>query len=475
VDIRAFGYLIRDHWKLIALVVVLAVGISAAITARTTPRYASNVTFYVSASPHTSNPTLAYEGILLAQQAVLSYADLLTSPRLASSVVSQLRLPMTAPQVAAEIKATPVPQSVLLTATVTDTSPRRAQLIAAAVGTQFVKLVSALQRSAGGQQATIQAVVVGPANRPSSPVSPKPAKNIGIALVIGLAVGVALAAARRSFDTRIKSTDQLTALTGGKPVIGAIPFDPAARKYQQAANRDVSQQTLEAYRKIRVNLQSIDVAGPSKALLFTSPLPEEGKSSVVCNLAIALAQSGQRIIVVETDLRRPRVAGYLGLPKGPGVTDVLAGKADVDEVIQTWDNAPVNFLDSGAVPPSPSDLLSSQRMKELITWLRQYYDVILLDAPPVLPFADAAAIAPASDGAILVVRFGKARSAQVQQATEALSAVGTPVLGNVLTMTPARQRAEYGYRPSGYQPVHDGHGPRRISAQPDQTKSGGGG
>jgi len=469
---RAFGHLIRDYWKLIALVVVLAVGISLAITVRMKPRYASNVTFYVSASPHSINPTLAYQGILLAQQAVLSYADLLTSARLASSVVSQLGLPITAAEVAAEIKATPIPQSVLLTATVTDASPRRAQLIASAVGVQFVKLVSALQRPAGNQQATIQAVVVGPATWPGAPVSPKPAKNIGIALAIGLAAGIALAAARRSLDTSVKSTDQLTALTGGAPVIGTIPFDPAARKHQLDANPDVPPRALEAYRKIRVNLEFINIAAPSKALLFTSPLPDEGKSSVVCDLAIVLAQSGQRIIVVETDLRRPRVAGYLGLPRSLGVTGILAGKADVDEVIQTWQKAPIDYLDSGPVPANPSDLLGSQRMAELITRLRRCYDTILLDASPVLPFADATATAPACDGVILVVRFGKARRAQVEQATEALSAVGMPLLGSVLTMTPAGHRMEHGIQRSARAASPQRPPAGRINEQPGQTKSG---
>ena len=471
VDIQAFWYLIRDSWKLIALVVVLAVGLSVAITARMTPRYASSVTFYVSAKTSATDP--AYESILLAQQAVLSYADLLTSPRLASSVVNQLRLPVTESQVAAEIKATPLPQTVLLTATVTDTSPQRAQLIASAVGTQFVKLVSALQRLVSHQQATVQAEVVGSATRPGSAVSPKPTRNVAIGLVLGLVIGIAIAAARRSLDTTVKSADQLSALTGGKPVIGTIPFDSTARKHALAADGSVHPRTLEDYRKIRINLQFINIAATCKTLLFTSPLPDEGKTSVVCNLAVVLAQSGQRVIVVETDLRRPRTGSYLGLPPSSGVTDILAGKTAVNAAIQTWGRPSFDVLDSGPAPPNPSDLLGSPRMHELLGELRNRYDVILLDAPPLLPFADAAAAAPASDGAILVVRFGKARIAHVEQATEALSRVGTPLLGSVLTMTPAKQRAAYGHGHSDYQPTHDEPGLQRISEHPEQTKTGG--
>ena len=155
-EVRAFSYLIRDHWKLIVLVTLLAVAGSVALTARMTPRYASSVTFYVSAGTQYDESVLCLPGALLSQQAVLSYADLLTGPRLASSVASQLKLPMTAPQLAAEITAKPIPQTVLVTATVTDTSPRRAQLIASAVGTQFIKLVSALQQSPGQSLAPVQ-------------------------------------------------------------------------------------------------------------------------------------------------------------------------------------------------------------------------------------------------------------------------------------------------------------------------------
>jgi capsular exopolysaccharide synthesis family protein len=474
VDVRSFFHLLRDHWKLIVLVTVLAGGGSAALTAQMTPRYASSVTLYVSAGTNTTDPSMAYQGALLSQQDVQSYADLLTGTRLAGSVVSHLGLPMTPSQVAAEISARPIPQTVLLTATVTDTSPRRAQLIAAAVGMQFVQMVSVLERPPGHQQATVRVTVVAPATLPGSPVSPSPVRNVGIALALGLLIGIALAALRRSLDTTIKSTEQLAAMTAGKPVVGTIPFDSAARKHPLVAGDDPSGRRLEAYRKIRTNLQFIDIDAPRKALLFTSPLPEEGKSSAVCNLAVMVAQSGQRVIVVEADLRRPRATGYLGLPSSVGLTDVLVGRVDAREAVQTWGEDLFDVLASGPAPPNPSDLLGSQRMSLLVEQLRGRYDVILLDSPPVLPFADAAATAPACDGAILIVRYGKTRTAQLRQACEALGAVGTPVLGSVLSMTPARQHPEYGYQYPRYRATHedppDGDGETTAGERAPQSR-----
>ena len=202
-DLRTIVRLLRDHWKLIVLVTALAGGGSAALTARMTPHYASSVTLYVSAETSTTDPLMAYEAALLSAQTVQSYADILTGPRLASSVINALHLPMTTPQLAAEISARPIPQTVLLTATVTDTKPQRAQLIAASVGTQFAKLVSTLARAPGQKHATVRVTVVAPASLSSHPVSPNPVRNIGIATALGLLIGLALAAGRRSLDTTI--------------------------------------------------------------------------------------------------------------------------------------------------------------------------------------------------------------------------------------------------------------------------------
>jgi len=464
VDLRNFFHLLRDHWKLITLVTVLAAGGSAAFTARMTPLYSSSVTFYVAAQAKAANdPASAYEGSLLSQQEVQSFADLLTGPLLARYVVRKLGLPVAPGELSTEIRSHPIPQTVLVTATVTDASARRAQRIARAVGSEFVNVVSLLERPPGRGPPTTHVTVVAPAELPVSAVSPKPVKNVGIALGIGLLLGIGLAAARRSLDTTIKSVTQLAESTNGKPVIGAIPFDSHARKFPLVEPRAVVGRRVEAFRKIGTNLRFIDVDLPHKVLLFTSALPEEGKSSTVCNLAITLARSAKRVILIEADLRRPRTSAYLGLPNGAGLTSVLVGTADVGDAIQDWGDGLFTVLTSGSSAPNPSDLLGSRRMGELIERFRAEYDVVLVDLPPVLPFADTLAAAPVCDGAILLCRYGRTRIDQVRRTTEALDAVGTPVLGSVLSMTPAGRRdPDYGY---GY---------RRYQAAPGDPLSGGG-
>ena len=364
-DLRNFVRLLRDYWLLIGFVVILAGACSAMLTSRMTREYSASVTFYVSAQAAASNdPIAAYEGALFSQQEVQSYVNLLTGPRLAQAVIDDLRLPMSASALSGEVSAHLIPQTVLLTATVTDTSPHRAQAIAQAVGSQFVKLVGSLERPPGKGPAMVRVTVVAPATVPVAPVSPQPARNISIAVGLGLLAGIGLAALRRSLDTTVKSADQLTTITGGKPVLGSVPADHTARKRPLIADAASFGPRAEAFRKLRTNLQFLDVDAPHKVLLVTSPLPQEGKSSITCNLAIALAQSGKRVIVVEADLRRPRTASYLGLPGGAGVTSILLGSAEINDAAQSWGDDLFTVLASGPAAPNPSELLGSRRMSQ---------------------------------------------------------------------------------------------------------------
>lgn len=459
-NLRNFIRLLRDQWKLIVLVAAVAAGASAALTARTTPLYASSVTFYVSAQANTSDPISAYQGDLLSQQEVQSFAELLRGPMLVGAVIRDLGLRAAPGSIAAEISTRPIPQTVLLSATVTDPSARQAWLIAESVGTQFTALVAALEQPPKGGTPPVSVEVVAQPELPVRPVSPDPVRNVSIALALGLLAGIALAAAVRSLDNRIKSADVLAAETG-KPVLGVIPYDPRARRRPLVADEDPFSPRVEAFRKVRANLQFIDIDQPRKVLLFTSALPEEGKSSSACNLAVTMAQSGSRVILVEADLRRPRAVGYLGLPGAIGVTDVLLGRCTEDEAIQVWGDDLFAVLASGSLPPNPGDLLASQQARQLVGRLSDRYDMVLIDAPPLLPFADAASIAPCCDGAILMVRHGRTRTEHIRRSAEALQAVDVPVLGSLLTMAPRAAHPEYGYgyryyRPGAGGPLPDG-------------------
>lgn len=456
--LRSFLGLLRDRWKLIALVTLLAGAISAGLTARMTPLYSSSLTFYVSAQTRSTDVAQAYQADLLSQQKVQSYADLLTGPMLAGEVVRRMGLALSPAQLQTEITAQAVPQTVLLTAIVTSPSPQQAQAIARTVSMLFPRQVDRLERPAHGGTSTVLVTVVANPSQPAAPVSPRPARNVGLALGVGLLAGVGLAAGLRSLDTTVRTSEQLARSLGGKPVLGLIPYDSVARSHPVLTDSQLASPRMEAFRKLRLNLQFVEIDKPRKVLLFTSALPNDGKTTTVCNLGIALGPAGKRVIVVECDLRRPRVGGYLGLPSGAGLTDLLLGRAALQDVVQRWGDDEFDVLTSGVLPPNPGDLLGSRRMAELIEQLRASYDLVLIDMPPLLPFSDTAATAPFCDGAIVVARYSRTKSEHLRRVAESLAAVGSPVLAGVLCMTPRRKEVGYGYGYWRYRPDKQAEG-----------------
>ena len=258
-------------------------------------------------------------------------------------------------------------------------------------------------------------------------------------------VGVGIAVLRATLDTSIKSVDDLQDATQAT-LLGSIAYDSGAAKNPLVTLQGTPR--AEAYRSIRTNLQYVDVDNPPRSVVITSSVPLEGKSTTAANLAIALAQGGSKVLLVEADLRRPRVAEYLGVEGSIGLTDVLIGQARVDDAIIPWQRGLLDFLPSGAIPPNPSELLGSQQLADLLTELGTRYNVLILDAPPLLPVTDAAILTTAADGAILVARYGETRREQAEQAADSLRQVNGRLFGTVLNFVPEKRRTrgyDYGY------------------------------
>ncbi|MFZ5851638.1 MAG: polysaccharide biosynthesis tyrosine autokinase [Actinomycetota bacterium] len=452
------GYLVmlRRQWLLVAVVLGLAIATSAIFTLRQTPLYSSQVTFFVT-TPFGDNTSAAYTGGLFSQQRVKSYVDLLRGDRLATAVLQDARVSMTPAQLQKEISASSKPDTVLLTATVTDPSPQRAQLLAAAIGRQFAKLVAELETPAGAQAPVLKVQVVESPQLPTSPVSPRPARNLGLAGLVGLLLGFGLALLRETLDTSIKDSETLRGITQA-PNLAVVPFDAAARRAPLVVQDRGHSVRAESFRQLRTNLQFVDVDRPPRVVVVTSALPGEGKSTTAANLAITVAEAGSRVILVEGDLRRPKVVDYLGLEGAVGLTDVLVGRVDLPDVVQPWGPHNLVVLPSGSIPPNPSELLTSQNMTDLLDRLAGQYELVLVDAPPLLPVADGAILAGKADGALLVLRHGKTTGGQAEGAVAALRAVDARLLGSVITMAPAKGPGSYAY---GYAYRYDEAHPSR--------------
>jgi capsular exopolysaccharide synthesis family protein len=442
VELRDYLRIVRKQWMLIALVVGLALAGGAVVTLAATPQYAAHVTFFVTTSS-SGGATDAYQGGLFSQQRVKSYVDLLGSERLAKEIVAAERLDLGPADVAGRISASAVPDTVLLQATVTDSSPARAQRIAAAMATEFVTLVRDLETQPGKVPAVKVEVIEGP-RVDSAPVSPRPMRSLGLAFVLGLLLGTGLAVLRELLDTTVKTGDELRQLVG-VPTLATIAFDNGAKSAPLVVQDSAQAPRAEAFRQLRTNLKFLDVDRPLKAIVVTSAIPDEGKSTTTANLAITMAQAGHKVLLIEGDLRRPKVVEYLGLEGAVGLTNVLVGQVDLDTVLQPWGRDGLWVLSSGSIPPNPSELLGSQNMAELLEQVKERFDVVIIDAPPLLPVTDAAVAAASADGAVLVVRHGHTTRAQVDTAAQTLRDVDAHLVGCVLNMVPARGGDAYTY------------------------------
>jgi len=332
---------------------------------------------------------------------------------------------------------------VILTITVTDPDPARAQLLAQTTAEVFTGYVSELEGSDSATTTTIRANIVDAASFSTVPVSPRLLTTLGLGAILGLLVGLGAAWLREALDTSITTPEVLEDITGAAS-LGAVYYDPGAPKRPLVTQLDTRAPRVESFRVLATNLQFLDVDKGCKIFAITSPLAGEGKSTTAINMAITLAQAGKRTLLLEADLRRPKVSEYLGLESVVGLTTVLIGRAGLDDVIQPWGDFGLEVVTSGAIPPNPAELLQSKAMGALLAVLRERYDVVIVDCPPMLPVADAALLASSADGAIVIVRHGKTTKEQAYQARQRLDSVGASLLGTVLNFVPARAKG-YGY------------------------------
>jgi capsular exopolysaccharide synthesis family protein len=463
-----FGYLrmLRRRWRLIVALIVLGVGAAAVTVNVATPVYEAQTKSFVAlrdgaAQNQASN---AYQGGLFAQDRMKSYAEVVTQPVVLQPVVDKLRLTVTPDRLASRVQARSQTGTVLIEISVRDPSPERARDVANAVSTQFSQVVATLESPEDGVTSPVRVTIVRQAGLPTQPVSPRPGLTIAVGLLVGLAFGLGVAVLREFLDTSVKTSEDLQRLTTTAN-LGEIHFDAEAMASPLVPLPPVRSNRGEEFRALRTNLRFIDVDRPPRAVVVTSAVGAEGKSTTACNLAITLALAGLRVALVEGDLRRPRVADYMGLEGSAGLTDVLIGRSQLQDVLQPWGDTALAVLPSGPLPPSPSELLGSRQMTDVLAHLRELTDFVVVDAPPLLPVTDAAILAHACDGAIMVVRHGRTSGEQVRRGLQALSSVGARILGTVLTMTPTKGPDGYGY----YHSMYYEQGGRHSDSDRDQA------
>ena len=319
--------------------------------------------------------------------------------------------------------------------------------------------------------------VVDVAILPPEPVKPRALLNLFFGLLAGSMLGVGIAFTRDYLDETVHTRGDVQNSTGGAPILGMIPRirqsglngrNAKAVKSpiggtgelgaRLVAGRDPRNPVSEAYRNLRTNLTFSNPDKPPKTIVFTSPLPQDGKSTSAANLAITLVQQGIKTLLVDADLRRGVLNGVFGVDREPGLTDVLGGTADIGDAIQEIDlleSGKMDFMPCGAYPPNPAEILGSERMKTLLQALDEQYDLVLIDSAPLTVVTDAAVLGTKVDGVVLVARANVTEKSALTYAVEQLNNVNARILGSILNDVDYRRDSRYysSYGKYGY--YHD--------------------
>lgn len=318
------------------------------------------------------------------------------------------------------------------------------------------------------------AMVLETALPPTTPIRPQKVQQVAVSMILGLLLGLAFALLQEFLDDRVSTSEDVDRLLS-LPTLGLVPTITAGEDRLLSSLPDLSRVT-ESYRSLRLGVQFSSIDTPVRTLVITSPHSGDGKSLTSANLAIALAQEGKRVILVDADLRKPTVHKSFDVAVEPGLTSVLAGQSTVDEVLRKTHVDTLSIICAGPLPPNPPELLNSLAMQSVIEDLKARADIVIFDAPPLLPVTDAQVLAARTDGVIMVIQSGKARKPAVKQASEMLEKARANVLGIVLNKIDQSNKGYhyhyYAHGDYGYTGYYHGAGGDR-SARPSLTAAGG--
>jgi len=425
VELREYVRACRRRWVWIVVPVLLAAGVAAGLTLTGKPAYRSSMILFVTTGAGDPDAKASR---------LNSYIALLTGPRVAESVVKDLGPDLTAAQVQKSLSAQVQEGTDLLVVSATDSSAKRSESIVTTATAVLIGLARQLDPpNAAGD---------GP--RPSVSIAQNPVtvrqpgnltRNIGFSAVLGLLIGAAAVAVREATRKTVNDEDDLRRL--GLGTVGVISIGGRSRR-----DGSPDEALAEAFRRLRSLLP--DIAGYKRpgargtSLLLTGSNEKEGTTAVACGLAIAMAETGARVVLVDANLRTPALGRYLSLDTSRGLADVLTGAARVPDVLQDSLDGRLTVLPSGDPAPDPGEILASPTLGATLRSLTERFDIVLVDAPPLHAVADAAVLSKVTDSALLVVRANRTRTADVERSTDLLQRVGARLAGAVLNALPRK-------------------------------------
>ena len=437
IDIRELIQIIRKRIWVIISFTLIAIFLSGIVSVLFLDEvYESSTTLIVSKQSDGNNNDLQISDINLARNLVDTYSVIIKSNRVLESVLSDLNLNMTLGNLKSKINVSAEGNTEIIRIKVEDTIPERAKDIANSLANVFIREVNLLLKMENVQ-------VIDTARLPNSPIRPRVFMNIAIAGMLGLMIGLGLVLLIEYLDNTIKTPEDVLKHMQ-LSVIGSIPDfngDTSKGKNKKRTTRLIGSPSIkapvtEAYKTLRTNIQYSNLDNNLKVILVTSSTQSEGKTSTSSNLAISMAQSDKKVLLIDCDFRRSNVHKVFHILNVKGLTNVLAENLDYHEILNSVGLPNLDILTSGPKPPNPSEILGSTRMEAFIKKVSEEYDVIILDAPPILPVADSMVLSRLADGIILVTEYGKTTYETAMRAKESVEKVGAKILGTVINSIP---------------------------------------
>ncbi|MBA2609557.1 MAG: polysaccharide biosynthesis tyrosine autokinase [Actinobacteria bacterium] len=446
-ELQALVSLFRRRWWIVALAFVIGMSAGLLRSGTTTKIYRAEARLYVNV-PNASDLRAQAEGVQLTTQLLASYAKIVGSEKTTGLVANALGNRVTPRQVRARVSASTVPSTLLLEVRATDRNPRLAAVLANETALALTTVIDELGSNPSG--IGVKATIIDRANVPSGPIVPRPKNDLAVGAMLGLALGAGIALAVDALDKTIR-TPQIASEIFDAPYLASVPRQKRVSTQPLSAVNGRSP-AGESYRVLRTAIRFRDATHPIKTVLITSAAAGDGKSTIAANLAIAMAQDGARVILIDADLRRTRLANMFDLKKGPGLSNVLLGKVKLNDALVSWSRG-LRILGIGTPGLNPSEALGSQAMVDVLNEAKSMADMVIVDAPPVLPVTDPTVLAALVDATLVVCRWGRTTLHAADATRATLDNVGANVIGVVLNAEGGGRSANY-YRHYSTRPAH---------------------
>lgn len=429
----------RNSWRLVAACAVVGLLLGALYTLVQSTSYETSAEILVSPNAQLSNTggaavSDAYSAGLFTQQRAQSYVELVTSPLVLGPVVAKVGHSGQGPLENSVTALWIAPSTSVVKITVRANSADKAAELANGIAAQLATVVATLERPTDGRPAPVKVSTLRPAGVPGSPISPTPVANALLGLALGLLVGLPLVLARALLDRSVSDSAGLVEATG-EPPLGIVGITRAGGLILRDAPQSL---VAEAFRKLRTAIRFARPESAAQSLVVTAPQAGAGATTVAANVALAMVEAGRRVVLVDGNLADCGLSRMFGLAESAGLREVLAGDVELEAALAPGGDPALRVLAAGRSATGSGSVLAGPLMVGLLERLEAQADLVIIDAPPVLPFAAAAELSAIADAVLLVGRYGSTKVEEVQQARLTLGQVGTPMLGVVVNAVPGR-------------------------------------